>query len=261
MAETTLDDVYTFSIGMTGRFILDANELASVLRNLSADYRRVTGGRLNVVRYEMGSAWIHVQDALVLAGAVATQVSDLAVAGERMLKFAGAVKTFFQKDEPTIFPSDTGKLVAKSMTKLTELATKKGAGLELDYKRNSKSGDESITLKITPADVNLKHLELIMPLEATSIKGLRGSSPTELTANPPPSVPRVLLDFNEVGSGSLTDLEAIVASIVHAHVATGDASALPLIADQLDGEGRHEIASMIRKHLRPPPSISRPIET
>ena len=243
-------------IGITHAGSLDAAELGALLKDLSADYKKVTGGRLVLDRYETGSSWIHLKDALAQASAIAGQVSDIAGAVEHMVKFAKVVKGFFQKakgSKPTVSASQLEKVV-KSMTRLTRYASERNAALEVDYNADHKSGTESLKVRMTPFEVRHTHEEL--KFERETAHHFKETLPQ---LAPPESedkrVAGIARQFVLSSGASTSEMEALVAAIVSALQLAGSAGILPMVADNLDANGQHEIAAMIRRHL--PPSQQR----
>ncbi|RUM95070.1 hypothetical protein EET67_25425 [Pseudaminobacter arsenicus] len=75
---------------------LDAGEVANLLRDLNADYKRVTGSRLVLARFETGSSGFLLYDYLILAGGGASALTAIAVATGHIAKFVTWMKGFFK---------------------------------------------------------------------------------------------------------------------------------------------------------------------
>lgn len=213
---------------------IGATDIASLLRDMSSDYKRLTGGKLVLWRYETGSSWIYLRDAIAVAGSMAGAFNDMAIAGQHMRTFAKLlIDRFPNSAKPTPQQSQTD-MVAKSVSRIAKIAAENGADVEMRYEKNEKEGLEQLSFTMN----NQWARKL-------------SSSPKKTTTPPPPTVERPI-NVDEVAQrllapgGTPSDL---VDSIVSALRLSGGSHLLPQLASSLEAAGHSEAARSVRRHL------------
>lgn len=235
---------------------LDAGEVANLLRDLNADYKRVTGSRLVLARFETGSSGFLLYDYLILAGGSASALTAIAVATGHMAKFVTWMKGFFKGTQavpqtPPIELPDMSK-VAKAGLRLADTAIKNGIEFDFSYEADAKAGTQKIALRVTPAEA----------LEAKSREKARQQLLTspETVRRPTAAVPQAQIeDFTRrviahAPSGSSFDqIENLVEAFVQFMKDNGNAHQLPQLALSFEMQRRSDIGQVIRRHIEDGP--------
>lgn len=239
----------TLVVGIIGAGSLDAAEFAALLKDFSADYKKLTRSRLMLVRYEVGSSWFSVSDILIAAGAISGQAADLIKAASNMAKFAGALRGLFSKSRSlNPQPIFTGQSLARSLPRLTKLAAEKGAGIEVSYNADHKAGTEGFSLKMGPTQVRTCHEQLLIEGEALDSVRVVKSRVAE-SSRPLRDAELLPRSFSDLAAMPSAEAEGIVEAFVAAMKAAGSEGILSAIASSFDSQGRPDIAAMVRKHL------------
>lgn len=235
-------------VKFTGAASLDAVELASILKDLSADYKKLTRGRLMLVKFETGSALFYLTDALIVAGVLASQSTQVLDALKNIAKFADALKDFLLKAKTLNPPTSTGQALAKSAPRMLKVAAEHNFGLEVTHSADHKAQTESFSIKMTQTEAHGAHERLV--------EGSR--RPPKLVENHSTLLTAVTHDFDSLAqslsrlpSASSDELESIVAAIVTALKSEGYSSSLPALSSSLEGQGRQDIAAIVKRFIPP----------
>lgn len=231
---------------------LDAAEVAKLLRDLSADYKRVTGSRLVLARFETGSSGFLLYDYLILAGGGSSALTAIAVATGNMAKFVTWMKAFFKGTQaappsPLIELPDMSK-VAKAGLRLADTAIKNGIEFDFSYEADAKAGTQKIAFKVTPAEAQkAKGREKVRQELLTGPETVQ-----RLTA----AVPQAQFeDFTRrviahAPSGSSFDqIDNLVEAFVQFMKDNGNAHQLPQLAASFEMQGRSDIGQVIRRNI------------
>jgi len=220
---------------------ISASEIGLLLRELSGDYKKVTGGRLVLWRYETGSSWIYVRDAIAVAGSIAGSFGNLADATQNMVKFVSYLRSYFDpKFDSTLQPQQIAH-VAKSATRIAKIAAHNGANVEMTYINDQKSGIESFSMKLSTGQA-----EKLTSMPKTRLISASKETPSAATEQEIASVEHIA---RQLGSPEGTS-EDLVSAIVSALKMSGADHLLPSLASSLEDAGRYEIAEVVRRHIR-----------
>ena len=223
---------------------IDASEIGLLLRELSADYKRITGGTLALRRFETGSSHLHFTDAVALLATLVGIVGDAAAAVEHMKAFAKHLSGVLK---PTQAPqSHTGEVV-KGATRIAKIAAEYDCTAEIAYDTTN-GGAESLRVTITPSQAwdfqqrtRYKRMsEKDRKLSAATTKQLPPPSAEEIAAQ--------LIDGAPRPSDGRADDVAVLA-IISALKSSGAHHLLPAIASALELQGRYDLAVTVRKHI------------
>lgn len=235
---------------------LDAGEIANLLRDINADYKRVTGRRLVLARFETGSSAFLLYDYLILAGGSASALTAIAVATGHMAKFVTWIEGFFKGTQavsktPLIEPADLSK-VAKAGLRLANTAIKNGIEFDFSYETDAKMGTQKIAFRVTPVEA----------LEAKRREKTRQQLLTDpekvqrLAANVPLAQ---IEDFTRrviahaPTDSSFDQIENLVEAFVQFMKDNGNAHQLPQLATSFEMQGRSDIGQVIRRHIEDGP--------
>lgn len=244
------DRVAPLVIKFTGAASLDALELASILKDLSADYKKLTRGRLTLVKYDTGSALFYLTDTLIVAGVLAVQSTQVLEALKNIAKFADALKDFFLKEKTLNPPTSTGQALAKSAPRMLKAAAEHNFGLEVTHSADHKAQTESFSIKMTPSEVHEAYERLVEgSRRPPRLIKLNSTLPTAA----PHDVDNFVRSFSHFLSASPDELERTVMAVVAALKSAGYSNLLPALANSLKAQGRQDIATIVKRHTPPEP--------
>jgi len=234
---------------------LDAAEVASLLRDLAADYRKVTKSTLVLGRLETGSTGFLLYDYLIYAGAAGTAITGVAVATGHMSKFVTWMKGFFKgtdKLAPVLAPSDSDlSKVAKFGNRLADTVMKNGGDLEFSFESNAKTGEHKIAFRVT-------HVEAMQARSREKVRQNLLRSPWALRRLSGPTIEQAQIeDFTRrLSEQAPTDaafdqIGRLVETFVQFITDIGGRLHLPQIAQTFEMQGRSDIAQIIRRHIDP----------
>jgi hypothetical protein len=233
-------------IRFTGAASLDAVELASILKDLSADYKKLTRGRLMLVKYETGSALFYLTDALIVAGLLASQSTQVLEALKSIANFANVLKDFLLKAKTLNPLTSTGQALAKSAPRMLKVAAEHNFGLEVTHSADHKAQTESFSIKMTHAEAQLAYERLVEgSRRPPKLVEQHSTLPTAVTHD----VDNLVQSLSRFPSVSPDELESMVAAIVTALNSAGYSSLLPALASSLEGQGRQDIAAIVKRHI------------
>ncbi len=107
MTEIAISEDATLTIAFDTLQPVGAADIGLLLRDLSADYKRLTGGRLVLWRYETGSSWVYLSDAIAVAGSLAGSFVDISTAVQNMTQFVQHLIAYY--DPKTKWTLDSPK--------------------------------------------------------------------------------------------------------------------------------------------------------
>lgn len=218
---------------------IGAADIAGLLRDLSNDYKRVTGGRLVLWRYETGSSWIYLRDAIAVAGSMAGAFNDMAIAGQHMRTFVKLLIDGFPNSAKPAPQQSQADKVARSVARIVKVAAENGAAVEMRYLKNEKEGLETLSFTMNNQWARKLHSRPEKPkLNKTSV----------------PPTPTIGNQFNVddvarrlvARGGASADL---VDTMVSALKLSGGGSLLPQLANSLENAGHGEMAKSVRRHF------------
>jgi len=219
---------------------IGAADLGMLLRDLSSDYAETTGGRLVLWRYETGSSWIYLRDAIAVAGSMAGSVSNVFIAVQHMAKFVGLLRGQLApaKDEA---PSDAVEHVTRSAARIVKVAAENNASVSVRYTKNEKTGIEDFSLSINQQQVRKLHTAYSRR-KSVKTDAKRSATTTKINAIGVQKITQRLIATDAM-SGDL--VETIVAALK----SSGGDHLLPSLASSLDAAGRYDIAEVVRRHI------------
>ncbi|POF32284.1 hypothetical protein [Roseibium marinum] len=227
---------------------LDASEIANVLRDLNTDYKRLTGSRLVLARFETGSSGFLIYDYLILAGRAASAVTGIATATGHMSKFAAWLRSLFKgtqaaKEVQQAASAET-PISAKTVERLAKLAIKHGVGFEFSHDAAARK----TAFRVTPSEAidARKRMEERQRLHSGQERIDYLSSPhsgVEVEA----FAQRVISDASS--GRSFDQIENLVEAFVEFMKANGNSYQLPQLAMSFAMQGRSEIADIVRRHI------------
>jgi hypothetical protein len=235
---------------------LDAAEVSSLLRDLNADYKRVTSSRLVLARFETGSSGFLLYDFLILAGAGASAFSDIVVATGHMTGFVELLKGFFKGTQtspqnPVVEPSDMS-MVAKIGGRLADMAIKNGVEFDFSYEADAKVGTQRVAFRVTPPEAReAKSREKARQQLLTDAVAVRRS----IVAVPNEQIE----DFTRKviahvpSSNSFDQIENLVEAFVQFMKDNGNSHLLSQLALSFEMQGRSDIATVVRRHIKEGP--------
>jgi hypothetical protein len=219
---------------------IGAAEVGLLLRELSSDYKRVTGGRLVLWRYETGSSWIHLRDAIAVAGSLAGSFNDISIAVQHMAKFVQHLKLHFEKSKEQRLEDNGLDLVTKSATRIVKIAAESGADIAVRYRKDEKNGLESYSLT-----VNHQQAVKLLSTADQAKRNRRRALPRPQSDQDHARIEQVANRL--IGGGVMSD--DLVDTLVLALKSSGGKDLLPVLADKLDIAGRPEMARIVRRHI------------
>lgn len=241
MAETTIPEPTIF-LAFDNEEPIDAGELGKLLRRMSIDYRRATGGKLAVARLQVGSTEMWVTDAQLIGAAVtavATAVIVSTDAVERVVKFGKQLKQYF-KDGEKALPSEYQTLdAAPSAEKIAEIAAKHGANVKFRQ----------------VVDANGHHTEFDLSFsEAVRIDERNKRDKKRTKEKHGQQLLRIDVEkLMQIRDATSKETDAVVSAIVHSLTSAGHERLVTQLAIDLEAAGRKDLADIVRKHLPEPP--------
>ncbi|MFD9902473.1 hypothetical protein [Mesorhizobium sp. NPDC059025] len=224
---------------------MSAAQVAAVLKALDADYRRMTGRELVLARLELGSTWIWLADIATSAGGWIKGTAAVVKATQDLASFAKKLRQGF-KPKPAPVPLNQlaafDDSVDRSVAAMAKASEETHSTIRMRKTITSDAGTETIDIEVTPKEAK----------EARK----RVKDKPKTTRLVAPSIPKLIGHHDElVGTmralPQLTgELEAVVRALINAAIVNGGAYLLEQVAGTLEAEGRWDIASVIRQHLR-----------
>lgn len=218
---------------------ISAADISDLLRDMSADYRRVTGGTLVLARYETGSSWIYLRDAIAVAGSISGAFNDVTLAVQNMRTFVRLLIDGFPNAARPPTPPSQVEMVAKSVARIAKIAADNGAYVKLEYIKDEKEGLETYTFHMNNQIARGLHKEGVSHAHSRAA-ALYGST-TKYVDDQPRTVKRKT-------AKDASSMEAIEA-VIEALRSRRGASALPDLVHDLEANGRSDIANIVRRHI------------
>lgn len=217
---------------------IGAADIADLLRDMSSDYERITGGKLVLAKYETGSSWVYLRDAIAVAGSMAGAFNDVALAVQNMRTFVRLLIDGFPNAAKPPTPPSQVALVAKSVARITKIAAEHGAYVNLEYLKDEKEGLETYTFHMNNQ-------------WARKLNGQNERLASAKKVQPPFDDGKHPTDGDLTGKfileGETTDdpIGAIVAALKKG----GSPEVLKSLVNVLEGEGRHDVSQAIRERM------------
>lgn len=218
---------------------ISADDIASLLRDMSADYKRATGGTLVLARYETGSSWIYLRDAIAVAGSIAGAFNDMTLAVQNMRTFVRLLIDGFPNSATPPTPPSQVEVVAKSVARIAKIAADNGAYVNLEYLKDEKEGLESYTFHMNNQIARRLHKEGVS--HAHSRAAALFNSSTDSVVDARRTVKRTTANHD----ASSEIVEAVLTALKSR---SGD-NVLPTLADDLEADGRADIAHVVRRYM------------
>ena len=192
-----------------------------------------------LARYETGSSWIYLRDAIAVAGSIAGAVNDITLAVQNMRTFVRLLIDGFPNAAAPATPPSQVEMVAKSVARIAKIAADNGAYVNLEYLKDEKEGLESYTFHMNNQIARGLHKEGVIPAH-TRAAILRGSTTENVV-----DAQRTDKRATAKDSKSVPAIDAVIAALKSR---PGD-SVLPALADELEATGRSDVAHIVRRHI------------
>jgi hypothetical protein len=203
-----------------------------------------------LVKYETGSALFYLTDTLIVAGALASQSTQVLEALKNIAKFADALKDFVLKAKTNNPPTSTGQALAKSAPRMLKAAAEHNFGLEVTHNADHRSQTESFSIKMAHAEAHGAYERLVERSKRPSkLVEQRSTLLTAVTDD----VDNLVQSLSRLPPASPNELESMVAAIVTALKSVGYSSVLPALASSLESQGMQDIAAIVKRYVPPDP--------
>jgi len=223
---------------------ISAAQVAAVLKALDSDYRKMTGRDLVLARMELGSASLWVVDIAVSTGAALVGTAATAKACEELWVFAKKIRDGLKPKKKAVVlghePASLDEAVDKSILAIAKVAVETNSTVKMRKTVTTNAGLETIEVEVTPLEA--KEARERMRKRRKTAKTIMDSASQ---AKEHYEVARTLRELPPLTG----ELEAVIRAIVQAHIINGGAYILEQVANTLEGEGRWDIASVIRQNL------------
>ncbi|MDC9835540.1 hypothetical protein [Rhizobium binxianense] len=234
------EDDRLLMIAFTGERPINAAQTAELLRALNMDYRGMTGRDLVLAHYEVGSTWVWVTEAIFIAGVALSLVKsagDVASAVNDISEFAKKIREGLKPRShlPAIEPAGSGD-VDRTLLAIANAAIENDTPVKL--RKITHEGAIEIEIAVSEAKFVRQRVKDKKKKKKSKTDTLYRAVDIARIAEPLRSLP--------AASG---EMEALIAALVNAHVAYGSVSILRSVAEQLENEGRYDIAEIIRRDL------------
>ncbi|MGO6708984.1 hypothetical protein [Rhizobium leguminosarum] len=215
---------------------IDAEDIGRLIRELAADYRHQTGGRLILTKLEFGSTFIELADQAVIYSAY-VGVGLIAIeASERMTQFYKFLTS--QLKGPEVAQAALPPPLDTSPARLLEIAANSGANLEI----SKGSGKSKEMIKLSFPEVSARNANA---KERKRRKGRGGLSK-------PKKAPQLEHFTESLRAHVETDpskMQSLVQVVIEFLKSSGLAFQLPELAQSLEAHGLWEMASIVRTHI------------
>ncbi|MBB4402916.1 MULTISPECIES: hypothetical protein [Rhizobium/Agrobacterium group] len=235
------EDERLLVVSFNNQIPLRADQLASVLKAMDADYRSMTGRDLVVARLEIGSTWIWLTDLLANGGGYLKSSAEAATAVEDLASFA---KDIYKAVRPTKaalpgheLPDADGDKVDKTVVALAKLSAETGVAIR--FRKVTK--DEEVDFEAIPPQ-----LESAAKRIKKTPKKLKKEKLATRYAEIPEEQMVVTMRALPAAVG---DAAEMVRAMVQALIMNGAAYVLEQVAGTLEMEGRWDIAGIIRQEI------------
>lgn len=223
---------------------MSAAQLAGIFKALDADYKQMTGRDLVVARLELGSTWIWLVDIATGAGGWIKGTAGVAKAAQDLGTFARKLRDGFKSSKASVPLSQTDAdhdSVDRSITAMAQASEKTGSTIFLRKTTITATGTETIDIEVTPA-------------QAKEARKRAKNRPKRAQTVSPPTLKAIahheeLVRRMRALPQASRDLEVGIRVMVQATVVNGGRYLLEQVAGTLDGEGRRDIATIIRQEL------------
>lgn len=238
------DDERLLVISFANGKPMSAAQLSAIFKALGSDYRRMTGRDLVVARLEIGSTWIWLIDIAIGAGGWIKDTAGVAKAVQDIATFAKKLREGFKPTKTTVPTAGMGAFddsVDKSITAMAKASEQTGSIIRLRKTTTTQNGTETIDVEVTPTQAKEARKRVkdrpkqTRPVASTISKAIAQHDDLISTMR---SLPQ-----------ATEDLETVVRAIVRATVLNGGRNILEPVVATLEGEGRSDIANIIRQEL------------
>ncbi len=216
---------------------ISAEDLGRLIRELGADYRRLTGFRVVLVRLELGSTILELLDQAVIYTAYVGAPLVIMDAAERMGQFYKFLK------EQLRGPAFTQALLPpldSSPARLLEIAANSRANLEI----RRGTGKSKEVIKLTHTEVSARYAD------AKTRKKNRGKSKTWLAASETPlQIGHLSERLRAQAAAAPEHMENLVELFVEFLKSNGTEDQLPALAQDLDSHHLYDMAAVVRRHI------------
>jgi len=246
-----------------GKQHFDIGDVAGLFISLSADYRKISGGRkLVLIRLEIGSLFAALQDAVVAATPYARSALETAKAA----KFISILVQYIRKlivtaqTKETRAPefSDKKCVGVKSVEAIAKMAIKSKSNLKIKYL--SAEGD-NIEIDLSP--VQAVHLQEVIRADRAHTQDCKSVtfsksrddmslSDLNLTKSRAQIADRLVQLTGPDSSGrrqTHSQVAKLVASVIENLLELGMNSTIEFVAYDLDSRELHDLAATVRKQL------------
>ena len=223
---------------------ISAAQLSAIFKALDSDYRRMTGRDLVVARLEIGSTWIWLIDIATGAGGWIKGTAGVAKGVQDIATFAKKLRDGFKPTKTTDLTAQMSAFddsVDKSITAMAKASEQTGSTIRLRKTSTTQNGTETIDVEVTPSQAK----------EARKRVTDR-PKPARIAAT---MTPKAIAHHDDL-IGTMRslpqangDLESVIRAIVRATVQNGGRNVLEPVVVTLEGEGRWDIANIIRQEL------------
>ncbi|MBB3932401.1 hypothetical protein GGR25_003459 [Kaistia hirudinis] len=223
---------------------ISATQLSAILKALDSDYRRITGRDLVVARLEIGSTWIWLIDIATEAGGWIKGAAGVAQAVQDLVIFARKLQEGFKCTTTQVPIAQIGAFddsVDKSITAMAKASEETGSTIRLRKMTTTHNGTETIDVEVTP------------PQAKEARKRVKGRPKSARPASP--MILKSIAHHDDLISTMRSlpqaagDMESVIRAVVRATVLNGGQYILEQVAVTLEGEGRWDIATIIRQEL------------
>lgn len=223
---------------------ISAEETGRLVRELGGDYRRQTGGTLVLTKLEVGSTLIELADQAVIYSAY-VGIGLIAIeATERLAQFYKFLAA--QLKGPEVTQATPAPPLDASPARLLEIAANSGANLEI-IKGTGK----------TKEVIRLTHTEVSMRNANAKERKKRGTTaPRAALLKPvtPLQIEHLSERLRAQAAAAPDQMESLVELFVEFLKSQGAEYQLSALAEDLDSHGLYQMASVVRRHIKPGPT-------